>query len=185
MSEETQMTQTIEHAEAASGPAAAFGLNGGLFLAQLINFAIVLFVLQRWVFKPLMKTMDERKRKITDGLKDAAEAKEKLQAAETERDALVSGAHVVARDMLEKAKGRADEEYEKRLRETQSAIENRLKEAEARTARETDEARRAAMRDVAELVTAATDKVTGKAIDASAHRALIAEAIAELGAKTT
>lgn len=185
MPEETQTTQSTEHAETASGPAAAFGLNGGLFLAQLVNFAIVLFVLQRWVFKPLIAAMDARRKKVEDGLKDAASAKVKLEEAEQAHASLVRDAHVVARDILEKAKVRADEEYEKRLQKTQQTIESHLKEAELRTVRDADEARQAVMRDAANLVAAAADKVTGKAIDVSAHRALIADAIAELGRQTT
>lgn len=48
------------------------GINWGQFLAQLINFTIVVFVFWRWIAKPLGKTLTDRQRRIEDGLKNAA-----------------------------------------------------------------------------------------------------------------
>jgi len=173
-------TSAVTEKSASSNPAAVFGLNGGLFIAQLINFAIVIFVLNRWVFKPLMKMMDERRKKIEVGIKEAAEAKEKLVSAESAKEGVVREAHVVARDIIDQAKTRAEEEHEKRARASKHIIEEQLKEAKTRADRETAESKRAAMKQISDLVIVAADKVANGAIDAKAHRELITEAIAEL-----
>jgi F-type H+-transporting ATPase subunit b len=172
----------------ASGPAsplATFGVNWMLFAAQLVNFSIVIFVLAKWVFKPLMKTMDERKAKIETGLKEAADAKVRLASAESERERLVRGAHLVARDIVDKSKTKAEEEHEKRVQASKQIVEEHLREAKARAEREADDAKRAAMKRVSEIVIAAAEKVTNNAIDADAHRKLISEAISELNTQTS
>jgi F0F1-type ATP synthase membrane subunit b/b' len=44
------------------------GINAPLFLAQLVNFSIVLLVMWKWVYTPLVKLMDKRAQEIADGL---------------------------------------------------------------------------------------------------------------------
>src|SRR5581483_2231836 len=58
------------------------GINWKLFLAQLINFGIVLFIFWRWVVTPLGKTLTDRQNRIEQGLKNAdqtEEAKKKFE----------------------------------------------------------------------------------------------------------
>ncbi len=171
---------TAAEAAGPSSPLATFGVNWMLFVAQLVNFSIVIFVLAKWVFKPLMKAMDERSAKIETGIKEAAEAKDQLASAEAKRDAVVREAHLVARDIVDKSKTKADEEHEKRVQASKQIVEEHLREAKVRAEREADEAKRAAMKSVSDIVIAAAEKVTHGTIDAEAHRTLIDEAIAEL-----
>ncbi len=176
----TETTASTEQAGSSGNPTAIFGLHGSLFIAQLINFSIVIFVLSRWVFKPLLKAMDDRKTKIELGLKEAKEAKEKLLTAESTKKTVVREAHVVAKDIIEKAKTRAEEEHEKRIQASKKIIEDRLNDAKARAEREMLETKRSAMSQISELVVTAAEKVANGAIDAKAHRQLISDAIAEL-----
>jgi len=171
-------TETAENASA--NPLATFGVNWTLFVAQLVNFSIVIFALAKWVFKPLMKTMDERKAKIETGLKEAADAKTQLASAEAKSEEVIRDAHVVARDIVDKSKVKAEEEHEKRVQTSKQIVEEHLRDAKARAEREAEDAQRAAMKNLTEVVIAATDRVTSDAIDAKAHRALIEEAIQEL-----
>lgn len=55
-----------------------FGIDWKLMLAQLINFAVVFFVLRAFAYKPILKLLDERKKKIEDGLSFAEKAKSEL-----------------------------------------------------------------------------------------------------------
>jgi hypothetical protein len=57
------------------------GLNRDLFFAQLFNFAVVFFVMWRWVYKPLVKAMDERSATIAKGLSDAEAATKALSSS--------------------------------------------------------------------------------------------------------
>lgn len=63
----------------------ALGISGKLLLAQAVNFAIVLVVLTFVLFRPLLRLIDERKKKIELGLHSAEIAESRLQDIERER----------------------------------------------------------------------------------------------------
>lgn len=120
--------------EAAQGPAALFGLNAKLFIAQLLNFAVVLLVLWKWAYTPLVKLLEDRSQKIEKGLADAAAAEERLNAAGKEREKVVAEARAESRRLLEatkaqaasaitEARGQAKAEAEKVMTQARAAIE--------------------------------------------------------------
>jgi F-type H+-transporting ATPase subunit b len=73
-----------------------FHLDLGLFIAQLVNFAIVFSVLYFFAFKPLVKIMAERSAKIDKSLKDADETSRRLAAVAQEREEIVKEAKAQA-----------------------------------------------------------------------------------------
>ena len=78
-----------------------FGINRPCFLAQMLSFAVVAFILWRFAFKPVLATLDERQKKIASGLGYAEEMKAKLEAAQQEiaaqlKEAQVEGPQIVA-----------------------------------------------------------------------------------------
>lgn len=103
-----EVTNTAAAAHDAAGPLGTFGLNGKLFLAQLVNFAIVLVVLAKWVYKPLLRVMDERTARIEQSLKDATHIEEAKKAMEVERDAAILAARRDATAVLTDAKEKAN-----------------------------------------------------------------------------
>lgn len=48
----------------------ALGIDPKLFIGQIINFLILLFILTKFAYKPIVKLLDDRRQKIADGLKD-------------------------------------------------------------------------------------------------------------------
>lgn len=157
-----------------------FGLNGKLFLAQLINFAVVLFVVARWVYKPLLKAIDAREGTIQKGLQDAEEAKRERQAAVADARSAHDQAQVEARALIEVARREAIVERAKLMAETQVELERQLNEARTRLKEEKLVMTAAFKKEMVELVLAATTKVVAKTLDEKGHRALIEEAIKEL-----
>lgn len=59
-----------------------FGIDWRLLLSQMVNFAVVLFVLQRFVFKPVARMLAERKKNIEEGVAKASEADKRLEEAQ-------------------------------------------------------------------------------------------------------
>lgn len=166
--------------ETQSGLLGTFGIDWKLFLAQLVNFGIIIFVLTKWVYKPLMKTMDERKQKIEDGVKNAEEAAKKMVHAREEEEEILRGAHKQAKEVVDDAKARGDVEKQRRVDASKEIIDKQLVESKERIKRETDQARQQAKGEIAELVVHATEKVANGSLDEKKHRNLIADAIKEL-----
>jgi F-type H+-transporting ATPase subunit b len=84
-----------------------FGVREDLLLLQSVNFIAMATVLYLFMFRPVMRIMEERRKKIAIGLAQAEEAKEKLQEAEKLRQQILKGAHCKAQQILSGAKERA------------------------------------------------------------------------------
>ena len=89
------------------GIAAAFGVNWKLLLIQIVNFGILLFVLQKFLYKPLLAMIDKRKIQIEKGIENALDAETKLNDAKTEADVLISEAKKKGLLSIESAKDSA------------------------------------------------------------------------------
>lgn len=175
------VTETQAHTEAPEqGILGTFGIDGQLFLAQLFNFAIVIFVLSRWVFKPLIKTMDERRQKIEKGIRHAKEAEEALGSARQTESAIILEARTHAKDIVDEAKDRGEREKQVRIEKSNEIIAQQLQESKAQAALMHDASRKEVMREAAALVMAVTEKVAPGMMDEKKHRHLITAAIEEL-----
>ena len=92
--------QTLEHTESAAkdeGVIASLGLNGQLFVSQLINFALVFCVLWFLILKPLTKKMEERRLMINDSLDKAKEIETNLMMSQQKYQEKLDEAKVEAK----------------------------------------------------------------------------------------
>jgi F-type H+-transporting ATPase subunit b len=171
----------IAHAaETESGILGTFGLDWRLFIAQLINFAVIVFVLTKWVYRPLMKVMDERKKKIEEGVNNAELAKRKLGEAKEAESRILREARVQAQGIVAESKEKGDAEKQRRIDASKAVIDEQLIESKNKIAREAEEARRRVKKEMAELVLAAAEKTAKMALDEKGHRKAIDESIREL-----
>lgn len=107
----------------------------GLLFWMLLTFLIVLYILKKFAWKPILNSLKEREDSIGDALKSAEKAREemeKLQAdnekilaeARQERDSLLKDARDVKQKMIEEAKEKASQEADKMIDSARQAIEN-------------------------------------------------------------
>jgi len=152
----------------------------GLMIWTLIAFGITFFVLKRFAFGPIQRTIDERRDRIRQAVEEAdrarVEARELLEQhrqligqAKGEAAEILADARKVADAQIARVKEEAEAERQRRLEETRRQIE-------AETKRSLDQIRS----EVADLTLEATARVTGKVLDAEDQRRLIDEAISEL-----
>jgi F-type H+-transporting ATPase subunit b len=152
----------------------------GLMIWTLICFAITFYVLKRYAFGPIQRTIDERRDRIAKAVDEADKARDEARAlleqhrqligeAKGEAAGILADARKVADAQIERVKDEAEAERIRRLEETRRQIE-------AETKRSLDQIRS----EVADLTLAATARVTGKVLDAEDQQRLIDEAIAEL-----
>lgn len=81
-----------------------FGLETKLFVAQIVNFVILFFILKILLYKPISQMLEERSKKIKQGLDDAENAKQTLLNADNEKITILKGAKVNADKILENTK---------------------------------------------------------------------------------
>jgi F-type H+-transporting ATPase subunit b len=152
----------------------------GLMIWTLIAFGITFFVLKRFAFGPIQRTIDERRARIQKAVEEADRAREEARRlleehrqligqAKSESAEILADARKVADAQIERVKDEAEAERQRRLEETRRQIE-------AETKRSLDQIRS----EVADLTLEATARVTGKVLDTEDQRRLIDEAIAGL-----
>lgn len=157
------------------------GLNAGLFLAQLVNFALVLLIVSKWIFKPLLGVMDARNQKINQGLDDAEAAKQQLAKAGEKAKAVMSEAKKERQTLLETTKKEAEEERKRIEAETAQSLEKQLEEARGRLKSDKEAMMRTMKKELSSMVVTATEKVgLAAATDAEVQQRLIEQSIGEL-----
>ncbi len=159
-----------------------FGFNAWLFFSQIISFCIVAFLLQKFAYKPILTVLEERRKRIADGLANADKIKQQLAESEQRYQEILTKANAEAQKMIDEARASAASVKE---RETQRAIgeaEQILTKAREAAANEHAKMLGELKREVGRLVIGTTAKVTGKVLNADDQKRLSEEAAREVAA---
>ena len=152
----------------------------GLMIWTLICFAITFFVLRKYAFGPIQRTIDERRDRIRKAVEEADKARAEAQQLLEEHRALIGSAKSEAADILAEARKVGDAQIERVKKEADEERQRRLEETKRQIDAETKRSLDLIRTEVADLTLEATARVTGKVLDAEDQRRLIDEAIAEL-----
>lgn len=163
-----------------SGVAAVLGLNLKLFIAQLLNFGIVLFVLWKWVFTPVTKALTARTKKIEESLSNAEKIEQDRVEFSVWKDKEIQTARLEAGEIIKKAKTESESLKEKGLQETKQAQSDIIEKTKIQLEAETKQAVNSAKSQLAELITTATEKILSEKIDSKKDKELIHNAVEQL-----
>lgn len=139
-----------------------FGIDWKLLVAQAVNFGILLVVLRYVLYKPIMKTLDERRAKIEQGVKDAEEASVKLAEADTEAGARIAAADTEAEALVANARDAASSEKSRIVKEAEERAMRLTADAEARAEESKAKALRESEQEIARLAILAAEKAMRK-----------------------
>lgn len=156
---------------------AKLGVDWKLLLAQVINFTILLVVLRRFAYRPMLAFLEERTDRIDKGLKDADAAHKKLGEMEEKEREVLEHAKQEAKAILAKAETSGKQQYEQTLAKAEAAVKRLTEQAEANMAVEKAKLLSEAKDQLAELVLLTTEKVLQEKIDASHDSELIRKAL--------
>jgi F-type H+-transporting ATPase subunit b len=152
----------------------------GLMIWTLIAFAITFFVLRKFAFGPIQKTIDERRDRIRKAVEEADAARDEARELLEEHRKLISQAKSEAGDILAEARRVGDAQLARAKEETEADRQRRLEETRKQIEAETARALEQIRSEVAELTLEATSRVVGKVLTTEDHRRLIDEAVGEL-----
>jgi F-type H+-transporting ATPase subunit b len=143
-----------------------FGVKPTLLIAQIINFAIVAFVVYQFGIKGVLKTMDERNKKIADGLKYAEDMKKKLADTEVQQAEVLKQASLEGKKVIAEARDTAKALAEKVAQDATRQAEETLKKGQAAIALERQQMLNDLRREVATLVVSTANRVLGRDLTA-------------------
>ncbi len=156
------------------------GINTKLFIAQLVNFAILFFVLKKFVYQPLLQVLEERKKKIEKGIKSAEQAERKLAEISEKEKKILEKAQEKAQKILLEAERKAEENRRLATEETTTEINKMMKKADEEIEKKKEQMLTDLKKDLAQLVVSATEKVLVQKIDEKSDEKIIDKAIAEI-----
>src|SRR5687767_13191520 len=157
----------------------AFDINLVGLAFQVINFLLLLYILNRLLFKPLLARMDERSAKIGKGLEDAEQAARDRELARAEREAAVAEARKEAAEMLANANKIATDTRTQILSEAREEAEKVTARARDEIVAEKDRAMAELRAHVADLALEAASKLIRAKMNGETQRRLVDEFLAE------
>ena len=156
-----------EAAHESGGIAEQFGLEPKYVVMQVISFLILFGVLYFFGIKPTIATMEERNKKISDGLKHAEETQARLAAAATESAAIIKAAQVDAQKAIDEARKAAKEFGDKQQAEAITRAADLLTKAQQSIELEHKKMLEQARGEIARLVVKTTEQVLAKKLSDS------------------
>lgn len=154
-----------------------FHIETNLLIAQFVNFAIVLFVLWKFAYKPILKTLNDRTKKIEKGVKDAESASKKLSEMTEKEKEILASAKKEAQEIIKKAESEAKKNAESIAVNAKEQNDKMMADAKKMIEQEKEKMIHEVKSEIAGLVVSATEKVIGEKLDEKKDKELIEEAI--------
>lgn len=158
------------------------GIDLPKLIAQTINFAIVMFVLWKWAYKPVLNMLELRREKIAESMTNADQVKQELASARSKSQEILNEAGAQGNKLIEEARTSAarilEQETQKAIATANDIIAKARQANEAELARMKTELRR----EVGRLVVSTTARVTGKVLTTDDQQRLAEETNRQLAA---
>ncbi len=158
---------------------AGLGINLPSLLAQIVNFIILFGLLYLVAYKPVLKMLDERSRRVKEGMEQTEYIKEQAAHAEEEAKRRIEAASKEGHEIIARAVRTGEEVRQQAQQEARKEGEALIARARGEIQRERDEAIGELRREFADLTILAAEKVIERSLDKEAHRQLIEKTLEE------
>ncbi len=149
-------------------------------VVQMLVFALLVFGTMRFIWPHILNAMEERSRKIAQGLAAAEQGEQELAAARDKADAIIREARERASHIIEQAQHRANDLVEQAKGAARSEGARILAAAQQQIELDTTRAREALRREVAGIAVRAASKLLAREIDARTHADLLDKLTAQI-----
>lgn len=137
----------------------AFGVDWHLLVIQAVNFGLLLTALTYFLYKPVLRIIDERRRMIADGVAKASAADKRLEDAKSESESIVGGAAREAEGLVASARTRAEERGAEIVKVAEMKVASALKDANERAEEIKRQALKESEREIARAAVLAAEKI--------------------------
>ena len=159
-----------------------FGVTWSKFIAQIILFVIVWWVLNKWAFGPILAMLEERRRRIEEGQHNAEKIKKQLAEAELRYQEVLRKANDEATRLIEEARASSDAHTQKQIQQAIKDAEGIIAKAQESIAQERHKMVAEVKKEMVDLVVHTTAAVVGKVITPEDQKRLSEETSRQLAA---
>ena len=154
-----------------------FGINIKMLIASIINFIILLYLLNKIVYQPLLKVLDDRKKKIDESLTNAETIEKKLQETKTHEKEILHQARIEAEKIIKTAEALAQTRHQQILNSATEQSTKILERAEAKIAQNRLDLEKELKESTVSLVIETTKLILGDKMPSSVNNEYVSRAI--------
>lgn len=159
----------------------ALGIDLGAFVFYTLNFLLLLFLLQQFLFRPVLSALTNRETRIRESIENAEQVKQQVARAQQDYEARLNEARQEAARILAQANERAKVVEQEVVANARQEAERIQVEARAQIQQEREQLLRGLQAQLGTLVIQTASTVVGQELNSRGHERLIQEAIADLG----
>jgi F-type H+-transporting ATPase subunit b len=157
-----------------------FGIQPLLLAAQIVNFLVLLFILNKLLYKPILKVLQDRKERIAESLKNADEIEKKLLKTEEDREKKLQLATEEAKGIISDATMSANQIIADAHTKAALDIEELVAKAHESMRQERVQMHQEINKKIADLVVAGLQTVTGKVLTSKDQQELVKKSVKEI-----
>jgi len=156
------------------------GIDLKFVLAQLINFGLLIFILKKLLYGPILKVLEERRQKIAESLADAERIKKELNSISIEKEQILKSARGEGLKIIEESRDIAEKQKEELVINAQKEAKEALDLAQRRL-REEEEAMVDRVRErITKLAGNLAEKILSEKLNEKSQHQIIEKQIGEI-----
>ena len=160
-----------------------FGIQPTLLVAQIVNFLLILFLLKKFFYKPIIKLLDDRKKKIEESLKNAELIEERLKQTEEKSAQIIEEARRNSQNLISESKKEADRVLAQAAIEARKSAEQTIADTQTQISLQKVEMKKELEKETLTLVAEVVRKVLGRTVSPKEKQVLTSRAASEIGRK--
>jgi F-type H+-transporting ATPase subunit b len=150
-----------------------FDINPGLMVWTVVTFVVLLLVLSKYAWKPLLKSLQEREDNIRDALGQAEKARAEASELVKQNEVNLARAEEEYQKIVREGKAFAEKLKEEIVAKANAQAQRQLQQAKEEIQRDVDAARQQLRTEVADLAVQAAGKILDESLDAQKHRKIV------------
>lgn len=158
-----------------------FGIDWKLLIAQAVNFSIVLLVLWKFAYKPILKLLHDRENKIDQSLKDADRLTKLKVEMEEEKSKVLAQAKKEAQVILQDAQKKIELNRQAQIEKTKTDVGRLVTKAKEEIFAEKAQAMQQAEQELGAIAVTIAEKLVKRELNDKDHERLVTETLKEVG----
>lgn len=157
-----------------------FGIQPVLLAAQVVNFLVLLIVLNTFLYQPILKVLKERQKRIAQSLKDAQEIEQRLQQTEEDKEKVLEDALREAQRIIDEATQAGKQIITEARIEASAGMDKILEQGRESIRLEKAKMQQEIREELADLVVLGIEKVAGKVLNRKDQKEIVERSIKDL-----
>ncbi len=165
---------------ASEGGGSLVSVSPGLIFWTVITFVILLIVLKKVAWKPILTALDQRESAIRESLEKAEKAKEEAQKVLDENQANLAKAEEESKKIIEQSRAYAEKLKEQMIQESKQQAQKIVSDASEEIERKKDSAFNELKNQIAEIVVQAAEKILKENVNKEVNKKIVNDYISEI-----